>query len=89
MLFDKQPVKGILEKVNDYHYYWFLSNSTVSNTTAEWEYVVSTGVDRVGQDVDLYVSGLDARIPNEYDNDWHSDNLGADDVYITNKDPFF
>lgn len=51
--------------------------------------MIATGVEEDGKDVDLYVSGLDGRIPNKFDSDWYSDNVGPDDVYITDKDTFF
>ena len=63
-MFDKEPKSGIIEYARDYHYYWFISNATVEDYTAKWEYVVATGVEEDGKDVDLYVSGLDGRIPN-------------------------
>jgi hypothetical protein len=32
---------------------------------------------------------MDGRPPSSDDNDWYSDNVGPDDVYITNKDQMF
>ena len=42
-----------------------------------------------GEDVDLFVSVLDGRYPIDSDYDFYSDNLGADDVYITSNDPIW
>jgi hypothetical protein len=41
------------------------------------------------EDVDLYVSAMDGRLPIDTDYNWASDNLGADDVYINNTDLFW
>jgi hypothetical protein len=41
------------------------------------------------QDVDLYISAIDARQPTSEDFDFKSDNLGADDVFIKSTDPFW
>lgn len=85
-LTDKTPIKGTLQNVGDYDYYWFSSNSSVKNASAYWEYVVAVNVEASGQDVDLFVSVLDGRYPIDSDYDFYSDNQGPDDIYISSTD---
>ena len=55
----------------------------------EWEHIIAVEMKQRNMDVDLYVSAIDGRLPGDLDFDWSSTNLGADDIYITNRDPFF
>lgn len=63
------------------------------NPKVDWEYVIAASVEGATgqplQDVDLFVSVLDARYPTSEDFDFKSDNLGADDIYIRSTDEFW
>lgn len=59
------------------------------NPNAYWEYVVAVALDNANQDVDLYVSAIDARFPTSEDYDFMSNDLGADNVYIRSDSDFW
>ena len=79
-LVERQPITTTIEKAGGYHYYWFSSNASVISPSAVWEYIVSVGVGQANQDVDLFISVLDARRPVSEDYDFKSDDMGPDTI---------
>ena len=87
---DRQPVNGTIARAGEYQYYWFTANQSVGNPQADWEYVIAASVQGANnqrqQDVDLFVTVLDAREPTSEDYDFKSDNIGPDDIYVRSTD---
>jgi len=77
---DRTPIKGTIATKGSYNYYWFSNNQSVINPKSSWEHVVAVAVEGPNQDVDLFVTALDARYPVSEDYDFSSDNLGPDSV---------
>jgi len=86
---NRRPIIDTIEKAGDYKYYWFSSNASVANPQAYWEYVVAASLQGSNQDVDLFVSAIDARQPTSEDFDYKSDNYGADEVTLRSTDSFW
>lgn len=90
-IYDKTSVRGNIQNAGSYQYFWFSSNASYVNPNTIWEYIIAVTVDdgQPQQDVDLFVSAIDARYPTSNDFDFKSDNLGPDTVYIKASDPFW
>jgi hypothetical protein len=72
------------------HYYWFANAKTdVHPDKDDWEHYLGVNVGKEGQDVDIYVTYGDGRLPTKTDNDFSSKMNGADFVKLSSQDKFW
>jgi len=77
------PIKDSIEIAGDYKYYYFSSNATVFHPQDYWEFLISLSIFSEGGDADMYLSLLDGRKPTQDDCDFASENMGPDDIIIS------
>jgi len=73
-LISQVPRNTTLENVGDVDYYWFANAPAKSfdPNTNYWAHYLGINVEKEGQDVDVYVSFGDGRLPNKNDFDFAS-----------------
>ena len=79
-----------MDTIGETHYYWFANaKSGVKPDSQSWEHFLGVNVEKEGNDVDMYVSFGDGRLPTKEDNDFNSEMFGADFVKLDSDDKFW
>jgi len=81
-----EPKRGWFNRTDEYHYYWF---TQTKEETEDWQSFVAVNLFNKSDDVDLYLSFGDGRLPTKDDYDFKSNNLGADFIGLSSKNQWF
>ena len=72
------------------HYYWFANaKAGVNPNFVSWEHFLGVNVEKEGNDVDMYISYGDGRLPTKDDYDFSSKMFGADFIKLDSDDMFW
>lgn len=90
-LISAEPRSETLEQKGDMDYYWFANapSGRFNPDSSDWAHYLGLNVGSEQQDVDMYISFGDGRLPTKDDYDYASKMWGADFIHISSTDAFW